>query len=243
MRIELEPFLFMIEALLYKLPINLQLALSAFVVGLGFAIIIVIIRFYRISFLLPVIELYLSIARGTPLYLQIVLCFLGLPILFKLAADELGLLFSVRDFPPMLSATVALVFYITAPLSEALRGGMSGIHKGEIEAAYSIGMTSLQVLRRVIIPQSCALCLPNFCVLFIGLTHSTTLTFGATIMEMNGQATLIADDRGFYFEAFIATALLFWLVTLALQKLFKWLEKRVLFKGRLSALSAPKNVV
>lgn len=221
--------IFMMKEVLVKFPVNLQLVVVAFLSGLLFALIITIIRYYRITLIIALIEIYLSLARGTPIILQIILFFLGLPILFVWLARLMDLDFTVRDFPPMLSATVALTFYITAPLSETLRGGVSGIKKGEIEAGYSIGMTAYQILKRIIIPQSFTLCLPNFCVLFIGLAHSTTLVFGATLIEMNGQAGLLADDYGFYFEAYLTIGLFFWLITLILQKLFGFLEKKLRF--------------
>ena len=130
----------------------------------------------------------------------------------------------------MVTIVIAFTFNMTAYLTEAIRGGMAGIPKGEVDAAFSIGMTLWQTLRRVILPQAVALTLPSLSVLLIGLTHSTTLAFGATIIEMNGQAGMAASGNGLYFEAFFVAGLLFWVMTLSIELLFGLLEK--LFRGR-----------
>ncbi|HEY0207747.1 amino acid ABC transporter permease [Acerihabitans sp.] len=238
MRFDLDFMLLVIKEVIYKLPVNIMLATNAFALGLFLAVVITVIRFYRLRFVIKIIDFYISLARGIPLYLQIVLFFFGLPIVLKTLADALGMEFSIRHFSPAASVVAALTFNVTASLSESLRGGVAGIRRGEIEAGHSIGMTLWQILHRVVVPQSAVLCLPNFCVLFIGLVHSTTLAFGATIIEMNGQASLLADDNGRYFEAFLAAGIFFWAITLVIQKIFKLLENHFIAKTKLNHADA-----
>jgi His/Glu/Gln/Arg/opine family amino acid ABC transporter permease subunit len=222
---------FMIEAfwgIMGKFPVNLHIALNAFLCGFIIAILIIVIRVYNIRILVKIIDIYISIARAVPIYLQIVLFFFGLPVILRSIAHSLGMDFNVRSLPPILTVSIALTFTITAYLSEALRGSVAAIRKGEIEAAYSLGMTTLQILRRVILPTATVLCLPSLCVLLIGLTHSTTLAFGATILEMNGQASLMADSNGLYFEAFLAAGILFWIMTAAIEFFFRFVSGKTM---------------
>jgi His/Glu/Gln/Arg/opine family amino acid ABC transporter permease subunit len=213
-----------------KFDVNFSIACYAFSLSLVFGIIINLIYAYKCTFLVPIINAYISLARAIPIYLQIVLFFFGIPIILRTLYQGFGLDFNVRSVSPMFSVVMALTFNMTAYISEALRGGISGVPKGEIEAAFSIGMTMRQILCRVILPQAMVLSLPSLCVLLIGLTHSTTLAFGATVIEMNGQASIQADGNGLYFEAFLAAGMLFWCMTVLIELFFRTIEKRI--KGK-----------
>jgi His/Glu/Gln/Arg/opine family amino acid ABC transporter permease subunit len=215
-----------------KFKVNLSIACYAFAISFALALIINVIFAYKLRILTRLINVYISLARALPIYLQIVLFFFGLPVILRTLAAQLGLEFNVRSIPPMVTIVIAFTFNMTAYLTEALRGGVAGIPKGEIDAAFSVGMTLMQTLKRVIIPQAVALTLPSLSVLLIGLTHSTTLAFGATIIEMNGQAAIAAAGNGLYFEAFLVAGILFWVMTLMIELLFAILEKLVHGRGR-----------
>ena len=218
--------------ILGKFKVNFSIAVYAFALSFLLALMINAIFAYRLKILSKIINVYISLARSLPIYLQVVLFFFGLPVLLRTIALHLGLEFNVRSLPTMVTITIAFTFNTTAYLAEALRGGISGIPKGEVDAAFSIGMTLFQTLKRVIIPQAVALTLPSLSVLLIGLTHSTTLAFGATIIEMNGQAGIAASGNGLYFEAFMVAGLLFWAMTLLIEIFFGILERLVHGRGR-----------
>jgi His/Glu/Gln/Arg/opine family amino acid ABC transporter permease subunit len=213
--------------ILGKFKVNLSIAVYAFAISFALALLMNVVFAYRLKILSAVIGAYVSLARALPIYLQIVLFFFGLPVVIRTIALQLGLNFNVRSIPTMVTIVIAFTFNMTAYLTEAIRGGVAGISKGEVDAAFSIGMTLWQTLRRLIIPQAVALILPSLSVLLIGLTHSTTLAFGATIIEMNGQASIAASGNGLYFEAFLVAGMLFWAMTLMIELLFAILEKLV----------------
>jgi ABC-type amino acid transport system permease subunit len=219
-----------------KFDVNLSIACYAFSLSLIFGILINFVYMHKCTIPVLIINAYISLARAIPIYLQIVLFFFGIPIILRTLLLSFGLDFNVRSIPPMFSVVAALTFNMTAYISEALRGAVSGIPKGEIEAAFSIGMTVTQVLFRIILPQAIVLCLPSLCVLLIGLTHSTTLAFGATVIEMNGQASIQADGNGLYFEAFLAAGMLFWCMTVLIAFFFRVIERK--FKGKFDLKSA-----
>ena len=218
--------------ILGKFKVNLAIAVYAFAISFFLALVVNVVFAYRLRVLSRLINVYISLARALPIYLQVVLFFFGLPVLLRTLAHQLGLEFNVRSIPTMVTITIAFTFNMTAYLAEALRGGVAGIPKGEVDAAFSIGMTLWQTLRRVVIPQAVALTLPSLSVLLVGLTHSTTLAFGATIIEMNGQAAIAASGNGLYFEAFLVAGLLFWVMTLAIELFFGLLERLTRGRGR-----------
>jgi His/Glu/Gln/Arg/opine family amino acid ABC transporter permease subunit len=235
MRFDIDFLINVLVGVFGKFHVNLEIAIYAFSFGVLCAILITVIRIYKFRIIIFIIDFYISLARAIPIYLQIVLFFFGIPVILRTISHSFGIEINVRNIPPMFSVILALTFNMTAYLSEALRGCVTGIPKGEIEAAFSIGMTTLQMLRRVILPQAVVLCLPSLCVLLIGLSHSTTLAFGATIIEMNGQAALLADGNGLYFEAFLAAGLLFWLMTLLIQFFFHTVERCIKTKFQVSS--------
>jgi L-cystine transport system permease protein len=221
-----------LPSIMEKFPVNLTIACEAFAISLVLALAVNVVFAYRLKLLVRLINIYISLARALPIYLQIVLFFFGLPVIIRTVALKLGLEFSVRSIPPMMTIVIAFTFNMTAYLSEAIRGGVAGIPKGELDAAFSIGMTMWQSLRRVIIPQALTLTLPSLSVLLIGLVHSTTLAFGATIIEMNGQAGIAAAGNGLYFEAFLAAGALFWVMTLMIEILFAVITRLAHGRGR-----------
>ncbi len=195
---------FMIKAFceaLKKLPVNLELTFVPF---------------------------YISFVRGTPILLQIYLCFYGVPAILEMVANKIGINFQGNKLSITFLCMIALTFNISAYLAEAIRGGVSAINKGEIEAAYSIGMNTMQVLRRIILPQAAVICLPNFCILIVGALQSSVLVFYVTLVEMNAVGSIIAQDNWLYFESFMAVGIIFWGITILIEIIFYALEKLLL---------------
>ncbi|UUZ97113.1 amino acid ABC transporter permease [Paenibacillus sp. P25] len=114
-----------------------------------------------------------------------------------------------------------------AYMSEAIRSGILSVSSGQMEAAYSVGMTTAQGLRRVLIPQALMASLPNLLHKFIGLLHGSSLAFTISLVELNGKANIVATSNLKFLEAFIAAALIYWGLTFLAEKLTALLEKRL----------------
>ena len=155
-------------------------------------------------------SLYVNVIRGTPLFLQIYIAFLGLPLL--------GL--SLNEFP---LGVLVMVMNSSAYLAEIFRAGIQSINKGQFEASRSLGMTGPQTMLNVIIPQTIRRVIPTMTSEFILLYKDTSLLaaiglgeimlFSKTLTAATGNVTPYIVAAGFYL-----------IVTLPLTKLISILE-------------------
>ena len=115
----------------------------------------------------------------------------------------------------------------SAYMAEALRGALSSIDKGQMEASLSVGMTYMQAMRRIILPQAFRVAVPALGNSFINTVKDTALTYSIGVKEMMAVAQLEATARYRYLEAFMDILLFYWLVTSILGVLQKKLEKKL----------------
>ncbi|MEU6409208.1 amino acid ABC transporter permease [Microbispora sp. NPDC046933] len=190
-------------ALLQGLAVTLLLGLVSFVLGSGLG---TLVALARISAFLPLRLAaigYVSVFRGTPLLIQIMLVYFGLP--------QLG----VR-IPPIPAAILTFTLYSAAYLSENLRGGILAVDKGQWEAAHSMGMTYRRILGRIIFPQAIRTALPAIGNRFVALMKDTSLASVITVVELTRVAESAGSSSFRYIEAFVVAAIGYWLINTAL---------------------------
>ncbi len=173
-----------------------------------------IIRIYRV----PVYPLhrnsYVTFIRGTPMLMHLLLIYFGLPMMIDAIAVAFGWSFRSVSIPMIGFAFLSFSITAGAYLSEVVRSGIVAINRGQMEAAYSIGMTTTQALRRIVLPQALAVSLPNLSNTLIGMLHGSTLAFTVSVVEINAKAQIVATTNWKFFESYIAAALLFWGMTI-----------------------------
>jgi len=115
----------------------------------------------------------------------------------------------------------------SAYLSENIRSALNSVDKGQIEAGYSVGMTSSQNLRRIVIPQALVVALPNFSNVFLEITKDTSLAFSVMIVEIMAKASVEASSGYKYLEAYVDAAIIYFIVCYIFGKAFIILENRL----------------
>lgn len=172
----------------------------------------------RLSTFPPVYALstfYVSLIRGTPLYLQIFFFFLALP--------QLGIVLS-----GLLSGVLALGLNYGAYMSEIFRAGLSSVGKGQREAAMAIGMTPSQTMRRVVLPQALRFAIPPTGNEFIAMTKDSALVSATGfVRELMWRATRVGRAEFNNLEALIMAAMFYWVMTMILSYLQGILETRL----------------
>ncbi|MDR3342379.1 MAG: amino acid ABC transporter permease [Treponema sp.] len=153
------------------LMLTMPMTLSSFTVGLVIASITAFFRLSKYTPLQKVGEIYVWIFRGTPLLVQLFIVFYGLP--------SIGVRLSA-----ITSAIIAFSLNVGAYCSETIRAAILAIPKGQWDAAFSLGMTRRQALRRIIAPQSLVIAVPPLSNTFISLVKDTSLAANITIVEM-----------------------------------------------------------
>jgi polar amino acid transport system permease protein len=128
--------------------------------------------------------------------------------------------------PTFLSAVIGLAMCYAAFLGELFRAGIQSIGRGQMEAARSLGMTYIQAMRFIILPQAFRVILPALGNDFIAMLKDTSLVTILTVAEMTYQAQLFASRYFKPFEAYITIAVLYLVMTLFLSLLVRTVEHR-----------------
>jgi polar amino acid transport system permease protein len=169
----------------------------------------------RLSTFPPIYALstfYVSLIRGTPLYLQIFFFFLALP--------QLGIILT-----GLWAGVLALGLNYGAYMSEIFRAGLSSVGKGQREAALAIGMTPSQMMRRVVLPQALRFAIPPTGNEFIAMLKDSALVSATGFVhELMWRATRVGRAQFHNLEALIIAAIFYWIMTLMFTSLQSRLE-------------------
>jgi L-cystine transport system permease protein len=210
------------------LPLTLTVTIIPLLAGLGIGLVVAVIRMYKIKFIHRLADFYVSFFRGTPILLHIMVIYLGIPMVYDAMADQYGWAFKSNSIPIVVFVIIAFSLNAGAYMSEIIRSGILAVNKGQIEAAYSIGMSSVQTIRRIIIPQAFAAAIPNLTNIFVGFLHASSIAFIVSLKELNGAANIVASSNLKFLEAYIAAALIYWGLTIIVEQAAAWIERRVL---------------
>ena len=160
------------------------------------------------------VRAYVEVFRNTPLLIQIFIVYFGLP--------QLGLRLS-----PFLSGLSALVLYAAAYNAEIFRAGLEAVPHGQHEAARSIGLSGLQAMRWVILPQAVRIALPALGNNLVSLVKNSSLVSTIGMVELMFVANDISFNNFRTFEIYGAAAALYVILILALTRVLKAAETRM----------------
>jgi len=211
-----------IPRIVQQLPTTLMLTACGAFFGIMLALVFAIVKINRVRFLYPLQAFFVSFLKGTPILVQLMLTYYGIPLALKALNQQWGTSLNINAIPAATFAIVAFAF------NEA-------VNPGEIEAARSLGMTRGQVYRRVIIPNAAVVATPTLINSLIGLTKGTSLAFSAGVVEVFAQAQILGGADYRYFERFISVALVYWVVNIAIENLGRFIERKM-------AIQAPDSV-
>ncbi|EHR61338.1 amino acid ABC transporter permease [Saccharomonospora cyanea] len=200
--------------LIKGLGVTLLLGVVSFVLGSVLGALVALARISDFRVLRGVAITFVSVFRGTPLLIQIMIIYFGLP--------QLGV-----QLEPIPSAILALSLFAGAYLSENFRGGILGVDKGQWEAASSIGMPYWRTFRRIVFPQAIRIATPAVGGRFIALMKDTSLASVVTVVELTRVAESIGNANFRYMEAFLMIGALYWLINTLLSVGQGMLERRM----------------
>jgi len=220
-----------IPAILKTLPVTLLLTLGGAVFGIILAMIFAVVKINRTRILYPIQSVFVSFLRGTPLLVQLMLTYFGIPLLLKAINQKYGTTFNINAIPASVFAIIAFAFNEAAYASETIRAAILSVDPGEIEAARSLGMTNRQVYLRVIIPNAAVVATPTLINSLIGLTKGTSLAFSAGVVEVFAKAQAIGGSDYRYFERFISVSIIYWIVNIVIEQIGRAIEKAMDIKA------------
>jgi polar amino acid transport system permease protein len=155
---------------------------------------------------------YIELIRGTPLLVQIYIFYFFVGQVFRLSSFMAGVL--------------ALSFFAGAYIAEIIRAGIQSIHRGQMEAARSLGMNYPQAMRYIILPQAFKRILPPLAGQFISLIKDSSLVGVIALVELTRAGREIGTSTFNYFEVFFTVAALYLILTFSLSMVVQYLERR-----------------
>ncbi|NGN98961.1 amino acid ABC transporter permease [Grimontia kaedaensis] len=199
------------------LGITLEMSLIGFVIALVLSVLLALVRVFKVKVLDSVVAVYISFFRGTPLLVQLFLLYYGLPQVFPIFVG----------MDAFTAAVIGLSLHFSAYMAESIRGAILGIDKNQMEASLSVGMTELQAMKRIILPQAARVATPSLMNYFIDMIKSTSLAFTLGVAEIMAKAQMEASSSFKFFEAFMAVALIYWLVVIFFTRIQTVMEVRL----------------
>ena len=195
------------------LGVSAQIFLITIVLSLPIGILLALVRISKVAVFRKLAEIYIYVMRGTPLMLQIMFIYYGLPLMLDV---------QISDFP---AAILAFVANYAAYFAEIFRGGIQSIPKGQYEGAKVLGFTYRQTMWHIVLPQVVKRVIPPLGNETITLLKDTSLVY---ILAMNDlmRVTRAFVQRDFDTMPFLVAAVFYLVCTAILTKILAYVEKR-----------------
>jgi polar amino acid transport system substrate-binding protein len=202
------------QLLLGAALLTLVVSIAAMLVAIGFGLLLVICRVFAPLPIRLFATTYIEVVRGTPLLIQLLFIFYGLP--------KVGLQLS-----PLVAGVLGLGLNYAASEAENYRAGLLSVPEGQWQAARALGLTESKTLRLVIIPQAIRLVLPPLTNDFIALLKDSSLVSALTLLELTGAYNRLATQTFDYFGSGLLVAAIYLLIGLPFVRIARFLEKRI----------------
>lgn len=198
------------------LEVTLSIFTVALVLSIPLGVFVALCRLSKISIVRKAAEFYIWVLRGTPLLLQIIFIFFGLPLM------------GIR-FGRMSSAYFAFVLNYAAYFGEIFRSGIQSIERGQTEAASILGFTPWQIQTKIILPQVVKRTLPAIGNEVITLVKDTSLAYIIGVDDVIKLTKGIANRDGVII-VFVIAALIYLVLTFVITKIFNKIEQKVMYE-------------
>ncbi|GAU80233.1 ABC transporter permease [Bosea sp. BIWAKO-01] len=212
-----------IPALLRGTWLSIQLLSASLLFGLLLAVPLAIARLEAPRPVRAAVAFYISFFRGTPLLVQIFLVYYGVAQ-FEFVRDS-ALWPYIRE--AWFCAVLTFSLHTAAYTANILRGAISAVPAGEIEAARAFGMSRSLAYRIIILPRAVRLALPAYTNEVVSMLKATSLASTITIMELTGTANTIVARTFAPYELFVTAAAIYLLITTVLTAALRALEYRL----------------
>ncbi len=196
------------------LIVTIPLTLISFFLAMVIAVVTAMIQYAEIPVLKQICRFYIWVIRGTPLLVQLYVVFFGLP--------SIGI--SIQPF-----TAAAAVFAICegAYCAETIRGSLESVPKGQMEAGRCAGMSYMQIMIHVILPQAFRTAFPSLFNSLISMVKDTSLASNITVVEMFFQAQRIAGRTYQFMILYLEVAAVYLFFCTILTKVQSWGEKKL----------------
>lgn len=218
------------------IPITLALSVAATVLGTVLGLVMALIKLSRVPVLSQLNAVLVSYLRGTPPIVQLLLNVNAVPIAILYINHQFGTQWDAMGLSPFIVAAFTFALNEAAYSSETIRAALLSVDRREIEAAHALGMTPWQTLRRVTIPNAAVVAFPTLVNHFIGMLKQSSLAFVVSVIEITAYAKILGGRDYRFFEAYLATAIIYWALTVIIEQIARIIERKMQ-RPRVSARS------
>lgn len=200
--------------LLPGLTMTIPLTVISFNLAIIIGTIVALIQFANIKVLKQIAKFYIWVIRGTPLLVQLMVIFYGLP--------SIGIV--LEPFP---AAIIVFSFNAGAYCAETIRGALESINRGQIEAGYCVGMNFVQVMWHIVLPQAFKNAFPSLANSLISMIKDTSLASNITVVELLMKTKQLV---GVYYQPLLLyceAGLIYLFLSTVLGQIAKYVENRL----------------
>lgn len=216
------------ESLVYAikyLPETLKLIFIPLTIGLLIGTVTALIRVYRIPVLSQFLALFITIYQGIPIVVALFLYNILFLMKFNDIFEALHITKTIADIDSIWIGIFALTMSAVCTISEVMRGTLLSIDKGQNEAGFAVGLTKVQIVRRIILPQVVPVAIPPLVNSIVGLIKGSSIVYVIGIAEVLSGALIPSARRYTFFEGYLAAALVYWGLTVIIEKLGTLIEE------------------
>lgn len=210
-----------IPLILPYLKTSLLMLLACTVFGTVLGIFVALLNLKKVPVIHQILMVYISFMRGTPLLVQMMIVFYGLPLLIQAISG-----ININRWDTVIFVDIAIILNEGAFLGEIFRGSILSIDPVQTEAALTVGMTRGQAYRRIILPQAVRIAIPPYGNDIVGVFKNTSLAYCLGVIDLMGRAKTIGTATGHAIEAFIIVTVIYIVFSLILRLFFNVLDKK-----------------
>ncbi len=200
-------------SLLKGLGVTVELTVGAILLGTILGIILCMMKISKVGIFRAVSQTYIRIFRGTPMVVQLLIIYFGV--------------FGSSDVPKIVAAIIAFGFNSGAYIAELLRGGIMAVDKGQIEAGRSLGLSSWQTMKSIVLPQGIKIAFPTYTQEFIVLIKETAIAGYVALEDLTKKGDIIRSRTFDPWFPLLTVAIMYLVLTTSLELIFGRIERRL----------------
>jgi len=209
------------------LPVSALIVLATVLISLPLAFLLGLMRFKRVKVVSQISTVLISFFRGVPLVILIFIFYSAMPDVLTKIGKARGWGIDFYNINRIVYAVFICCLFTVAIMSEIFRSALAAVPGTQLEAAHSVGLSTVQAYIHVIIPQALVSAIPNLGNNIINLFKGTALVFYMGVADIMGVAKSAAGINYNYLEAYVDVFVIYVVICFVMQKLFEVLERRL----------------
>ena len=209
------------------LPVSALIVAATVLISMPLAFLLGLLRFKRVKGITQVSTVLISFFRGVPLVILIFILYSAMPDVLTKLGKLYGWGIDFYNINRIAYAVFICCLFTVAIMSEIFRSALAAVHASQLEAAHSVGLSTVEAYVHIIIPQALVSAIPNLGNNIINLFKGTALVFYMGVADIMGVAKSAAGINYNYLEAYVDVFLVYVVICFVMQKLFEHLERRL----------------